>query len=294
MDLNIIQEFLVLAEKLNFSETAKQFYIAQSVLSRHIAQMEKELDCPLFYRNHQSVELTEYGKMFLSHARQIVDEYNKSVEQIEERKRKLKSTLHIAYIFDVVGNRMGDLLHRFMEKYPEVELRYNMIDQVISTVKYIEQYPEADVVINYLCEPVPKEKYQIMNWFREPICLIVRKDHPLADKVSVTFQELQKERLVECSAFQHSFYRQQLRDALDAAGSGYIHACDAKSFKSALVMVESGVGVTIAPWNDGRYNLSNLRSVPIEDDFNYLEVGAIWRTNNLNPNIQKFMKIMQE
>lgn len=48
MDLEWIKEFLTLSEKLNFSVTAKQHFIAQSVLSRHIAGLEKELDAPLF------------------------------------------------------------------------------------------------------------------------------------------------------------------------------------------------------------------------------------------------------
>ena len=40
MKLNIIREFLRLCEAKNYTRTAEELYISQSVLSRHIAALE--------------------------------------------------------------------------------------------------------------------------------------------------------------------------------------------------------------------------------------------------------------
>ena len=42
MKLNIIREFLRLCETKNYTRTAEELYISQSVLSRHIAALEGE------------------------------------------------------------------------------------------------------------------------------------------------------------------------------------------------------------------------------------------------------------
>lgn len=47
MKLNIIREFLRLCETKNYTRTAEELYISQSVLSRHIAAPEEELGVQL-------------------------------------------------------------------------------------------------------------------------------------------------------------------------------------------------------------------------------------------------------
>ena len=61
MQVQMLQEFLVLAETLNFLAAASDLYISQATLSKHIREMEKELGAPLFKRTTRKVELTELG-----------------------------------------------------------------------------------------------------------------------------------------------------------------------------------------------------------------------------------------
>ncbi|MCD7956411.1 MAG: LysR family transcriptional regulator [Lachnospiraceae bacterium] len=75
-----LNEFLVLAEQLNFSNAAKRLGINQSALSRHIKQLEEELGTPLFSRTTQKIELTAYGNAFIPHAVAIM-EHEKAYER---------------------------------------------------------------------------------------------------------------------------------------------------------------------------------------------------------------------
>ncbi len=74
-----LNEFLVLADQLNFSNAAKKLGINQSALSRHIKQLEEELGVQLFSRTTQKIELTPYGVAFLPHAVSI-KEHEKAFE----------------------------------------------------------------------------------------------------------------------------------------------------------------------------------------------------------------------
>ena len=57
MTLNQLECFMVLAQRLNFTQAADDLFMAQPALSRLISALEKELDLQLFYRNSRSVAL---------------------------------------------------------------------------------------------------------------------------------------------------------------------------------------------------------------------------------------------
>ena len=58
MNLEQIESFLVLAQRLNFTQAANDLFMAQPALSRLIAALEKELEVQLFHRNSRGVSLT--------------------------------------------------------------------------------------------------------------------------------------------------------------------------------------------------------------------------------------------
>ena len=79
MTLNQLECFMVLAQRLNFTQAADDLFMAQPALSRLISALEKELDLQLFYRNSRSVALTPAGTVFFKKCPKILDEYRGSV-----------------------------------------------------------------------------------------------------------------------------------------------------------------------------------------------------------------------
>ena len=58
MRIEYLQECIDLAKTLSFTQTAKNFYLTQSVLSKHIAQLETELGVTLFLMLSVSFAIT--------------------------------------------------------------------------------------------------------------------------------------------------------------------------------------------------------------------------------------------
>ena len=78
MNLEQIESFLVLAQRLNFTQAANDLFMAQPALSRLIAALEKELEVQLFHRNSRGVSLTPAGEAFLRECPAILDGYRRS------------------------------------------------------------------------------------------------------------------------------------------------------------------------------------------------------------------------
>lgn len=119
-------EFLILAEQLSFSKAAKKLGITQSALSRHIKQLEEDLNYPLFFRTTQKIELTPYGAAFLPHAAAIV----KHREEFSCAAKAIRRTLSNGIALGVCGfpNYYGitSLLADFAGQYPQAIIDVHM------------------------------------------------------------------------------------------------------------------------------------------------------------------------
>ena len=72
MDFRHIQQFLVLAETLNFRRAAEKLHMAQPPLSVSIRKLEQELGVTLFDRGKDGVKLTKSGEAALEEAQKAL------------------------------------------------------------------------------------------------------------------------------------------------------------------------------------------------------------------------------
>lgn len=77
-----LEVFCTLAEQLSFSRTAKLTGISQPAVTKHIANLEKEVGTALFLRLGTSVILTPKGEEFYGTAKKIVELY-KTLELVK-------------------------------------------------------------------------------------------------------------------------------------------------------------------------------------------------------------------
>lgn len=97
MEISALQQFLVLAETLNFTQAAEKCFVTQPTLSRKIAVLENELGVRLFVRSRKSVMLTAEGSALVEHARRIVSEYEEILSITDPYRRGIGGSLKIGY-----------------------------------------------------------------------------------------------------------------------------------------------------------------------------------------------------
>jgi LysR family nitrogen assimilation transcriptional regulator len=122
MEFRQLRYFVAIAEYGAFSKAAENTFVAQSALSHQLAQLEDELGARLFHRSRRGVELTEAGRIFLTHAVSIL-------RQIEDARGSVRSSLGQLtgkVVFGVpqsVSNALAlPLLQEVRKRYPQIEL----------------------------------------------------------------------------------------------------------------------------------------------------------------------------
>lgn len=81
MELRHLRYFLAVAELGSLTRASEKLFIAQPPLSLQIRQLEDEVGTPLFERRPRGVSLTPAGTLFLTHARAILEQVERSKQQ---------------------------------------------------------------------------------------------------------------------------------------------------------------------------------------------------------------------
>ncbi len=186
MDLNKVAEFVQFSHSLNFTTAARELHMSQSALSKHIRELENELEVQLVERATigKRNSLTPAGHRFLSMSDNLLAQYDAIVREC----RRVYSETPPARIQDMrdVFNITSQLRRRLAEsgvangnfayvgvKGPVVQA---LDDDVVDFVTMVEKDPELAV----LKTPEMTERYGAVALKPEELCLLVNPRNPLA------------------------------------------------------------------------------------------------------------------
>jgi DNA-binding transcriptional LysR family regulator len=83
VSLHQIEYFVTVAEEGNVGRAARSLRIAQPAVSRQIRHLEEELGAALFERTSRGMKLSEPGRVFLEHARVILERVRAARDAIQ-------------------------------------------------------------------------------------------------------------------------------------------------------------------------------------------------------------------
>jgi DNA-binding transcriptional LysR family regulator len=120
--LIMMETFAAVVEAGSFTAAAEQLGLSKSFVSKRISLLEAELGTRLLYRTTRKLSLSDEGSQFYDHCKLImVEAENAKAEVIESQSNpqgKIRITLPQSLVISVVG----DVLLRFKQLYPDIEL----------------------------------------------------------------------------------------------------------------------------------------------------------------------------
>ena len=122
MDEFRLKVFISAAQHLSFTRCAKEMYISQPAVSKHIAELEKGYGLPLFERVGTKLALTPAGKLLLQHAIQLVGGYNALNYEMGLLSNNLQGALTIAASSTIMQYIMPPVIAKFTNRFDDVKL----------------------------------------------------------------------------------------------------------------------------------------------------------------------------
>jgi DNA-binding transcriptional LysR family regulator len=284
MDLNGVRTFVAAAEEGRLQDAADELGISQQAVSKRIAALETELGVRLFTRTGRGVRLTDEGRSFLPHARNLLAAAHRAVAAVRPGRRALR--------VDVMARRLptNAILREFHRANPEIEL-----DVVTLTYADAVAAVAAGTVDASFCTPrtALPEGVHAMRAHDEPHELIVGPRHELADASFLTPKDLVGHRIwlpgiVPGSA--GGDYFDELAAAfgltVDVVGPnfGTDHMLDMISAEPGLCTL-MGTGVRLV-WTSGH----DLRRIPLRAPTPVYPMSLIWRADNAHPGLPELCR----
>ena len=192
MDIKYILEFVELVDAGKFSTAADRLFLSQSSLSKHMKTLESDLGVDLFEREtKRKVILSEFGKLYLPYAEQIAILHKEYLALQEQQKKALSATLKIGSIPPMMPYRITDLLASFQEQQPGLILDVEELETAISCERirqgtldcaFIREKPDS-----------PDLTLEHISYTADRLCVVLRKDHPLAGRKYIRLEQLHNE-----------------------------------------------------------------------------------------------------
>ncbi|RIL50134.1 LysR family transcriptional regulator [Mammaliicoccus fleurettii] len=150
MEIKQLIYFREVAIREHISEAALELEIAQSAVSRQIANLEKELNTTLFLREGRNVKLTDSGELLLSQANQILSLIDETKELFIHQEQTDKHSIKLAYTESYVSQALPAIIKSYERDF-NLEIRPMMM-----TPTEIEEALLSHQIDVALCELTPK------------------------------------------------------------------------------------------------------------------------------------------
>lgn len=244
MNTGRLYEFLVLTRLLNFSKAADALYISQSVLTRHIQELEKELGCPLLKRTTHGVSLTEAGKVLAKEAPELINKCDSALRRLRSRRAWSKGSVRVGIAMEFsYSSHIRSFFQQFSALYPDIELKYDVFtgstpSQVVS---------EYDILFTPCVYHGLPENIHSLLVRRHGTHAILPPQHPLISTAAIYLHQLAGQTIIVPHA-QELFgpYAQNWMLA-EKATKGQISIIKVDNLSTALFLVSMGKGICIAP-----------------------------------------------
>jgi DNA-binding transcriptional LysR family regulator len=132
--LNALSAFVVVARRLSYAGAAKELGVSTSALSQSVRQLEERLEVTLLTRTSRSVALTDAGQRLLDDAGPAVDQAIASLKTVKAKRGEVAGRVRLSVPSAAVNLVLAQLLPRFLERHPKVELDVRVEDRLVDTV----------------------------------------------------------------------------------------------------------------------------------------------------------------
>jgi LysR family hydrogen peroxide-inducible transcriptional activator len=247
MTLTELKYIVAVARERHFGKAAEACYVSQPTLSVAIKKLEDELEVKLFERSAGEVTVTPLGEQIVQQAQSVLDQAA-SIKEIAKRgKDPLSGPLNLGVIYTIGPYLLPDLVRQNIARTPQMPL----VLQENFTAKLLEMLRSGEIDCAIMAEPFPDTGLAMAQLYDEPFMAALPAHHPLANRESVTSDELKKETMLLLGTG-HCFRDHVLEVCPEFArfssnAEGIRKSFEGSSLETIKHMVASGMGVTLVP-----------------------------------------------
>lgn len=242
MQTEAVQAFVTACDVGSLNATAEALHISQPAVSKRLANLESRLGHALFDRVGRGLVLTEAGRAYLPHARELLAVMADGTRALDSLGGTIAGPLSLALSHHVSLHRMPVVLRRFVQRYPDVSPEITFADSE-AACRYVENGHCEVAVIT-----LPTQPHAVLMehpvW-SDPLRFYTAPQHPLARLNRVSSEELAAHPAVLPPA--GSTTRQIIDEVFDVRALRLEARMESHYLETLRMLADVGLGWTVLP-----------------------------------------------
>jgi LysR family hydrogen peroxide-inducible transcriptional activator len=241
MNVRALQYFVTLADLKHFSKAAEACFVSQPTLSTQVRKLEEELGVQLVERTPRKVMLTPVGVEVAERARSVLGEIEQIRAIARENINPDEGVLRLGIFPTLAPYFLPHVIPAIRKSYPRLTLQ--LAEE--KTEEILKMLHRGTLDAALLALPIDDEGLHIKALFEEPFVLAVPAQHALAEKSSVTTDDLRGSELLLLE--EGHCMRDHALEVCALAGASERVDFHATSMETLRQMVAADVGITLMP-----------------------------------------------
>lgn len=241
MEIHQLRYFVAVAELENFTRAAEQCHVTQPSLSQQIAKLERELGTRLLDRLGRSVVLTDSGKELLPRARRILKEVDSAEGWFKQPEGPEVVSLRLGALPTIAPFLLPQIICHFREDQPQVSL--TIVEDY--TDHLLARLLKGTLDVAIMALPIEDQRLEVEPLFRESLLVAMPPSHPLAEKPSVSFNQVRQEAFVLLHEV-HCLGEQILGFCRQQEFQPHV-VCESAQISTIQEMIRMGLGISLLP-----------------------------------------------
>ncbi len=290
MELRDLKAFVAVAEEEHFRRAAERLFVSQPPLSQRIMALEQEIGVTLLERTTRRVELTAAGRVFLEHARAILEATGFAADAAKQAEHGHVGRIELGYIHSTSYTLLPELLKACRQKLPGIEIRLH--DLAVEGVLDSLLDKRIDLALARL--PMHHPRIETSTLVDEPMVLAIPVGHRLATRTrSVKLADLADERLIGYpngpEGSLHSLISKLFAEA--RLNPRFVHV--AGTLHTTLGLVRAGEGIALVPHSLQAVQLDGVHYRKLVGANTRAQLGLAWRIDRKSPAADAFTAMAQ-
>jgi DNA-binding transcriptional LysR family regulator len=286
LDLRRLAVFRAVADAGSFSAAALELDYTQSVVSHHVAQLERELGVTLIERGRRPVRLTPAGERLHVHAGAILGAARAAETELRAVAGLEAGTLRVGAFLTACASFVPAAVGKFAAAHPGVDVRVDQVEPPVALARLGDG--DLDLAVVYRDEGTasPDPRLEDRKLGDDPYRIALPPGHRLARRREVALSDLRHERFAAPRAVAGGLqYRALVQRLCEDAGftPNFAYALD--DVTVARGFVAAGLTVAVMPEMTIQHPRPDVVVKPLKDIAPSRTVHVLWVADRVTPGI---------
>jgi DNA-binding transcriptional LysR family regulator len=188
----------------------------------------------------------------------------------------------------------SNLSHRFtpalLERLHQASSQVRIDVRELSTAEQVRTLHSSEIDIGLAVLPTTDPSLIVRRIYREPLLAMVNSKSKFARRAFVRLEDLAEEDFIVCPRYRQSGFYELVMELTAKVGFRPRVPREVDAKKTALALVAGGHGVSLVAESAAALGSDRVSYVPLRDPEILVEVGLIWRRENMSPLMRRFIE----